>query len=1065
MHETRQHTRWAALALLVLTGCGQATSEPGGEQATNQELTSGPDFLVKEVSRPANVRPGMPLETTLTVCNAGQQPGPVVVKLYASADEQLSEPEDTWLTNVHFDQVWPGRCVRRTVRTPAAVQEGTWRLGARISDGWAGGPDADPSNDLRFSAPFGVGQRPDFVVRALEAPSSVRPGQFVRTQATVCNEGTEYGSVQVHLMVSADEVLTEPGSSGPAQDFFVASRPLHLDAGQCAPVLLEGSVYEPPSGAPPPSGTPLYYLGVLASPTSSGPEFNTANNGKAQRLGWGQGPDFVVTSVRGPTAVRPYAPLNAEATVCNQGTDAGRPELNFYLSDAPLAPQPPAPGGPTREVLLSASNAPLWLMPEQCATVPLRSWANWQSDSWQPKPLWLGARVVDTSGGELRPDNNTFAGTSLILGEGPDLVITAVKGPAAVEPSRSFGAEVTVCNQGTWTAHGVGPVSVWLSEDGFALESALPGGPEEPFAGYADPRTTLEPGQCLPVPVQVQAQVPAYFLTEYVLRARVDSSLPELELRRDNNAHPGYRLGVGFGPDFVVTALQAPPSARQGERLRAQVTVCNQGTQPGSTDGVVLLSLDETFQVPGPYTLGDQVVGSYSTGPLEPGQCTTRPVEGQVSPLPPPGPFYGFTYHLGTVVNPSRAPSELLLNNNTLGRLLRVGEGADFVVTAVSGPPSVRFGQDFTAQVTVCNQGTLAAGTDVRLHLTADARLSAPVPPSGGPGGGTDGGVGMSPVPTLAPGQCSTLPIRGTAQPPPYSSPDLRAYYLGAVVNPTAGTSELDLSNNVHVSERIGVGDDADFVITAVTGPANVRPGDALTARVTVCNQGTQPASAPLVLLLSADERFQPPGEQWNPQGDVVLANTETGPLVPGQCTTLPLSGTAWPPGSPAQRTYHLGAVVNPMRGGYELRWDNNTHAGYLLGVGDGPDFVFTSMTNPGFVRVGEPLATQVRVCNQGTLLGEARVRVLLSADERLQAPGGSGPSGDALVAETPTGMLPPGVCTTLNLSAPAWPPPTSAPTSPPAVFHLGAVVESFSPSDELRTDNNDWHAGSLYLY
>jgi large repetitive protein len=1072
MHETRQPARWAALALLALVGCGRTPTETGGEQVTSKELTNGPDHGVKEVSRPSHTRPGGRFETTLTLCNHGQEMNPLEVKLYLSADEQLTEPEDPLLTIFTVNGIWPGRCVRRTVELQAPYQEGLWRLGARIATP-SGAPDTDPSNNLRFSAPFGIGYLPDFVVRSVEGPRNVRPNAYVQTRTTVCNEGTQPGSVDLALVLSADEVLSPPGPGTPSDDVVVTGQHVGLDAGQCLPLPLSGWLKAPTSSTPPPSGPATYFLGVVASQFSNPVEFDPTNNTAGYPLGWGQGPDFVITSVKGPANARAYEPLTAQVTVCNQGVDSGSVPLELYLSDAPLAPQPPAPGGPTTEVRVGSLQTPVWLVPEQCTTVPLQGRADWTSASPQPRTLWLGARVGNGASQDMRPENNTFPGNRLGLGDGQDLVITSVKGPPSVEPGSPFTAEVTVCNQGTGPSPGtLDRVSVWLSEDGFALEPTSTASVEEPTAGRVDPHAYLMPAQCITVPVPAQASVwPSFGNTEFFLRARVESNDPNRELRRDNDTHPGYRLGVGSGPDFVITALQAPPSVRRGDPLRTQVTVCNQGTGPGSTDGVVLLSQDEKLQAPSPYgnAPGDFVVGSFSTGPLSAGQCTTATVDGSASPSPPPSPGPGLLYHLGAVVNPQRSPFELRFQNNTsAARVLRIGDGADFVITSVTGPASAQPGQTLTAQVTVCNQGTQPASTDVDLFLSEDTHLRAPVfmpPYGGGYFEEEDSRVGRISLPTLAPGQCATHPLTGSAQPPGPGPQGGRVYYLGAVVNAQGNTPELDLDNNTYAREQISVGAGADFVITSVTGPANVRWGEYLTAQVTVCNQGTQPASAPLMLVLSQDERIQVPATPWEPQSDFIVASTGTGPLVPGQCTTLPLTGSLSPSGLGYQRTYHLGAAVNPYQDSPELRGDNNTHAGYVLGVGDDPDFIFTSMTNPGFVQQGALLSTQVRVCNQGTRLGEAQVRVLLSEDARFRAHDAQGRPEDALVAETTTGPLPPGACTTLNLSAPAWPPPTSGPRSFPAAFHLGAVVELPSWGNELQTDNNTWDAGPLYVF
>ncbi|MFY0574010.1 CARDB domain-containing protein [Cystobacter fuscus] len=313
--------------------------------------------------------------------------------------------------------------------------------------------------------------------------------------------------------------------------------------------------------------------------------------------------------------------------------------------------------------------------------------------------------------------------------------------------------------------------------------------------------------------------------------------------------------------------------------------------------------------------------------------------------------------------------------------------------------------------------------------------------------------MGDAPVPPLAPGQCTTVSISGNIYPPPPSTPDVRAFHLGAVVDPNYFPNELRTDNNTHPGYVLGVGYAPDFVITSVTGPASVESGQRLTARVTVCNQGTRTSDNHVFLVLSEDENIRLPSSSAPPE-DLPVGDAPVPPLAPGQCSTVSISGNIYPPppNTPDPRAFHLGAVLDPNYPS-ELRKDNNTHPGYVLGVGYAPDFVITSVKGPASVESGQPLTAQVTVCNQGTRTRDTSVALVLSEDEHFRAPSPSAPAEDVFVGGTSVPPLSPGQCSTVSIaSSGVYPPPMASPDT--RAFHLGAMLNPNDPS-ELRTDNN----------
>ncbi|WP_275900433.1 CARDB domain-containing protein, partial [Pyxidicoccus trucidator] len=223
------------------------------------------------------------------------------------------------------------------------------------------------------------------------------------------------------------------------------------------------------------------------------------------------------------------------------------------------------------------------------------------------------------------------------------------------------------------------------------------------------------------VPVQGNAWLPPpAFQGAYHLGAVADPLNNRQELLEDNNSSPGYRIGVGNQPDFVITSVTGPYSVPNGQPFTAQVTVCNHGTTSGDSQVELYLSADaiiRTNTAPGP--MEDAFVGSAHSDPLYPGQCATMPIQGNAW-LPPPG-IEG-PYHLGAVADPLNNRQELLEDNNSSsGYRIGVGNRPDFVITSVTGPTSTEDGQPLIAQVTVCNHGTTSGDSHVELYLSADA--------------------------------------------------------------------------------------------------------------------------------------------------------------------------------------------------------------------------------------------------------------------------------------------------------------------------------------------------------
>ncbi|WP_437775088.1 CARDB domain-containing protein [Sorangium sp. So ce1097] len=934
-----------------------------------------PDLVVSAVSGPPTLVPGSGFSASVTVCNQGTTPshgGGVDVVL--SADRAIT-PFDVPAGSGHVPDLSPGQCASVAVPASAYVPDGVYHLGA-IVDPAGSLVELIETNNASAGRAIGVGHAPDLVVSAVSGPPSVLPGEPFDASVTVCNQGTQtsYGT-NVELFLSADATLTtadSPAGGGPVPD---------LDPGQCATVTFPTTAYVP-DGA--------YHLGAIVDGYGWVPELIETNNAEASAvIGIGSSPDLIVSSVSGPPSVLPGAGFNAAVTVCNQGTTPSHVSVvHLYLSaDAAITVEDTPAGGAVVP----------YLGPGQCASVPV------VATLYLPDGTYRLGAIVDAydEWEELFESNNAMAGPLLGVGARPDLVVSAVAGPPSAPPGSAFDAEVTVCNQGTTPSYGA-DVALLLSSDEAITPSDI-------HAGSGDV-PGLSPGQCASVAVPVSAYVPD---GAHRLGAIVDPGDSVAELLETNNASAGSVIGVGFGPDLIVSAVNGPPSSAFGYNIDASVTVCNQGTQPSYGGDIALyLSSDATV------TTADFAAGNGPVPYLAPGQCATVTVTSPTNAYVSEG-----AYHLGAIVDPYGWIPELIESNNAAaGSLLGVGHRPDLIVSAVDSPPSALPGSSFDAQVTVCNQGTLPSyGGDVELRLASSDQAASTGLLAGG-----------APVPYLDPGQCTVVTV-----PTHFAVPD-GVYHFGAVVDPHGWTPELIETNNATSSSMFGVGNLPDLLMSVVSGPSTAMPGSSFDAVVTVCNQGTAPSGGGKVdVLLSSDRSVTP--------SDIHVGIGDVPGLSPGQCEHLTVTASAYAPDG----AYHLGALVDLNGSVQELIETNNAAAGDPIAIGHGPDLVISAVSGPPSATPGGRFDASITVCNQGTAPSHASVEVVLSPDATLT-------TDDFIAGGAWLPNLDAGQCESLAVPADAY--------VPVGTYTLGAIVDAYGGVPELLESNNATAGGELVV-
>ncbi|WP_158079855.1 CARDB domain-containing protein [Archangium sp. Cb G35] len=687
------------------------------------------------------------------------------------------------------------------------------------------------------------------------------------------------------LFLSADPVITSDEPLTPASDLRLEQVYLPgLAPGQCKTETVNGRASVTIQGT--------YFLGAIAEPGSFDP--NTANNVKTgNAMGIGNRPDFVVASVSGPTSAMNGQSFPATVTVCNPGTAPGAPNVELYLS-ADTVVTPASPLTPASDRLLGTRSMNT-LEPGQCQTETLNVSASVLRDG----AYYLSA-IVDPARNvsELIEDNNTLAATRIGVGAAPDFVVTSVTGPASVLPGQPLTASVQVCNQGTQP--GAAPVHLYLTADDIVTPRVPPNPLTDVLLGEQS-SGQLEPGSCRTLsftgtPAGVAAGA-------YALGAIVNPFREPSELILDNNTKLSPRFGIGTGPDLIVSSVSGPTGVAPEAPLTAAVRICNQGTASAGATGVELFLVSPlATRIP---------MGTASVNGLAPNACQTTSITGMSPP-----PLYEGTYTLGARVDPALAVAELVEDNNAgTGNHVGVGWRPDFVITSVTGPASIQPDQPLSANIEVCNRGTLADRAYVDLYVSSDAIITPQVPPQAS----SDVFVNHALTNILAPDECQTLSIEGST----YGVME-GANYLGAAVDVANHLPEFFEDNNVHTGSRLGVGNRPDFVVASVTGPTSARPGAFITATLEVCNQGTQPGSTMVELFLSQDTVITPPTAPGVPS-DRPAGLTFIDNLAPGQCQTSSVEVDTWPaePGD-----YYLGAIADFPNGIPELIEDNNSRTG-----------------------------------------------------------------------------------------------------------------------------------------
>ena len=501
----------------------------------------------------------------------------------------------------------------------------------------------------------------------------------------------------------------------------------------------------------------------------------------------------------------------------------------------------------------------------------------------------------------------------------------------------------------------------------------------------------------------------------YYFGYKIDDLDEVVECLKSNNGIFYWKLNLQSSSnlDFAVTSISLSPSVPQpGQPFTAYIKVKNQGAISGSGGWLDVWS--HQLSVPACETDGNAWAG---IGTLTPGQTNTIALTLTAPATPGSYTFRAFADSCCQVVETNESNNHFTLSYNVAAP----AQLPDFLISGISlSPASPQPGQAFTAYVTVKNQGAAAAAGG-----WLDAWTHQPTVQPCRSNGNSWAGIG-----TLAAGTSKTYMLSLTA---PGAA---GTYTFRSFADSYCQTAESNETNNQTTLSYTVVTSPPppDFLVTAISlSPSSPQPGQAVTATVTVKNQGAGPGAAGWL-------------EVWANQASAPACGTSgnawaaVGTLTVGQTKSLTLSFT-----SPAAAgSYTFRTFVDSFCQTAESNETNNQSTlAYTVAAPTGlPDFVVTAISfTPTQPIGGQPFTAKVTVTNQGAGPGNGRWLDVWVNQPSAQSCGASGDQYQSL------GTLTAGqsVTKTFSLTAPA----SGAP------WNFRAFVDSGCQTAESNDANN----------
>ncbi len=714
--------------------------------ARTEVLFTDVDLRATALTAPPAGGPGLPLELSLVVDNAGGQAAPAFElrvdegALTGAASPLLSLPR-SGLGPGAQDAIGP-----LDLRLPANLgPEGTRRQLVLHVDPGDAVRETDETNN-RLSREYVVRTR-DLLVDALVPPVSASPGQLVVVLVSVRNRGV--GAAPATTLAVHESATPAVGNDAAAATAAVPA----LAPGGVALVPVQLTV--PPHGAA--SGTTRWFVARADAGELIAESHETNNLGSAayrvetvDLVAAGITPPPVVGS--GLVATIPFRVRNPSAT------DVPQVELALVASSDAIIDDTDPVLARDRVGPILAGDTLLGAF-DDAVLAPLVGASG--------TTIHLGLRV-DPDGLIFEVDETNNATSAPTLLAQRDLVVVGLElTPPSAPPGDPVTARVTVENRGVEAASAV-RLALFDSADpvldpsdprlsSLELGAVAAGGSRTATIGFAVPPTA---------PRGVRS-----------VFAVVDPDASVTEFDETNNAARAP-LGVDGRIDLVAAALQGPVAIHPGQLASLVLTVRNDGDADAvDVEVEASLGLDAVIDP------SDLVVGRATTARVARGASVPVTVPIRLpDQLPGSGPL-GRSLYLGARVDPRQSVPETDETNNGLTRSATV-TGGDLVAVALEVPAGVGTRQPIPLRWRARNDASVSVpATRLRVFRSDDASADE-----------LDDLLLEAPAPAMAARASATGTV--SVQLPARVGPGDVGYFV-VVLDAPGVLPELDESNNV----------------------------------------------------------------------------------------------------------------------------------------------------------------------------------------------------------------------------------------------------------------------------
>jgi subtilase family serine protease len=965
------------------------SDESNNAMAGNRITVTGPDLAMTGVIGPEAALSGETITVSNTVAAnaAGGGATGFYVAIYLSADNVITT-SDAWIGYRYVAGLGSGAfsMENTAVTIPGSIASGTYYIGA-VADVYNYVVEADEANNALVGNQIAI-TGPDLTMTALNGPTTAKTGDVITVSNTAAASAAGGGAsgFYVGIYLSTDNVIT-------SSDALIAYRYVNglapgATSAEDTAITLPSSVA---SGA--------YYIGAVADVFGYIAESDENNNSFTGSQVTITGADLTVTAVSGPGSALTGESVTVNNTVAANAEGGGATgfSVGIYLStDSTIT---------TSDTLIATryvdALAPGATSTESTAfTLP----GNIPSGTYS-----IGA-VADYGNSVQEGDetNNAALGNQIVV-TGPDVIMTAVSGPA----SALTGQTVTVSNTVATTAGGSSGfyVGIYLSTDNVINTSdALLG--YRYVSGLA-PGTSLAEDTVITMPSSVPSGT-------YYIGAVADiwGYVPESD--ETNNTLAGNQMTI-TGPDLTMSSVSGPASALTGGSITISNTVAASATAGGATGFYVGIYLSMDAEV----NTSDILLTYRYVSSLSPGDTNKEDTVYTLSSSIPSG-----TYYIGAIADVFGYAAESDETNNSIAGSRITITGPDLTMSSVNGPAGALTGDTITVSsaVAASASGGGATGFYVGIYLSADNVID-----------GSDPMIAYRYVGSLPRGETNAEDLTFAL---PSSLPS-GTYYIGAIADMWGHVAETDETNNGVAGSQITI-TGPDLTMASVNGPASALTGDTITVSNTVtASAGGGGATGFYVgIYLSADNVID--------GSDTLIAYRYVDSVPPGASNTENTAVVI--PSSVPSGTYYIGAIADVWGYAAESDETNNTLAGNQIAI-TGPDLTMASVSGPTAAKTGDTITVKsaVQASADGGGATGFYVGIYLSTDNVVDG-------SDTMITYRYVGSLAPGGTNADDLVSAL---PSSIPSG---TYFIGAIADMWGHVAESNEANNAVVGGQITI-